>query len=135
MSIKISDLSDNTLARIGLEAHAKAKKSKYHAVPVDWDGIRFDSTAEAAYYGQLRLRLKAGEIAHVDVHPVVSLPGGVRWKLDFLVWPADSSAPYYVDVKGVVTQDFRTKRKLFEGCHPARLLVVKKAGKGWEELT
>jgi hypothetical protein len=47
---------------------AKPKKpSKYRNVPVTVDGIRFASKREAAYYCELKLREKAGEVSGLSL--------------------------------------------------------------------
>ena len=48
-----------------------AKPSKYRNTPVTVDGIRFDSKREAAYYSELKIREKAGEVGGVEDGPMV----------------------------------------------------------------
>ena len=44
---------------------AAQRPQKYGAEPVVVEGIRFDSTVEAARWGELLLRERAGEITHL----------------------------------------------------------------------
>jgi len=39
--------------------------AKYRNVKTQLDGLTFDSKAEAAYYAELKLREKAGEVRHI----------------------------------------------------------------------
>lgn len=113
------------------QALKKAKKnSKYCAVRQQIDGFKFDSKAEASMY----LDLKSDpNVQHIDIHPKVSLPGGVTLSVDFIVWR--ESGPEAIEVKGFETQDFKTKRKLFNQFHPlAPLQVLKKTRAGWESI-
>jgi len=102
--------------------------SKYFARLQKIDGFTFDSQMEAARYEYWRLYLKAGEILHLDVHPVVTLPGAIRWTLDFCVWVRLENGRglhcIYEDVKGFATPDFKMKRRLFDSHHPAAPLQV-----------
>lgn len=55
--------------RLGIGGMGHRKETKYHNQHVVVDGHRFDSKAEAAYYGELLLREKAGEVESIEVHP------------------------------------------------------------------
>jgi hypothetical protein len=60
-------LTDRDAAYVqGGLAHAR---SKYHNCPVEVDGVRFDSKAEAARYGELKILERADEIHYLEVHP------------------------------------------------------------------
>ena len=117
-------------------------RNKYRAVKVKGCphcGRTHDSKAEAsecAYLHMLMMDLTEG-IVHIDAHPTVTLPGNIRWVLDFCVWYSNycfgpqgvecgGKHPVYIDVKGVLTEGFRLKRKLFDKHHPAAPLVCVK---------
>jgi len=113
-------------------------RNKYHAVATTIDGHKFDSKVEAARY--VYLKMLPG-IEHIDVHPVVTLPGGVRWQLDFGIWGANADGTLilrYEDVKSPPTAaktEFRRARQQFDECHPARPLnVVIRKGKCWHNI-
>lgn len=129
------------------KALKQPKRSKYNARRCEMDGIRFDSLAEREFYALL----KADKgVVHIDVHPTITLPGGIRYKPDFLVWrsgwtaidnvgflPPDTDAlrGEIIEVKGKVLPEFRRLRKLFDASHPlAPMRVVRKDGKFWEWL-
>lgn len=122
-----------------LRAIISKKRNKYGAIKTEVDGIKFDSKMEAEYYQILKA---SPETIHIDCHVPVTLPGGIRYKVDFIVWEKYDLNPDYgdikpraIEIKGKVTQDFRTKRKLFDAFHPLRPLEVytKKSGK-WVEI-
>ncbi|HCU25453.1 MAG TPA: hypothetical protein DF383_10590 [Deltaproteobacteria bacterium] len=124
------------------------KRSKFNAVRCEIDGHIFDSKMEAEYY----LLLKSDpEVFYIDVHPIISLPGANRYKLDFIAYRGiPDPGPHIpgfrvmgrlltqiepVDVKGVIKPEFRIKRKLFDQYHPlAPLVVPTKTRKGWEAV-
>lgn len=105
------------------------KANKYGAKKITIDGWKFDSEVEAARY----LFLKADpEVLYVDVHPVLTLPGGIRFKADFIAWPLDSHESARVeDVKGMrPSTDFWRLKQMFDFHHPLRPLVVVRRVKG-----
>jgi hypothetical protein len=103
--------------------------SKFHAVPVDLDGLRFDSKAEAARYGELKLLEAAGVIAGLRVHPRYLLVEKARVNgenLRAVVYEADfeyteAGVKVAEDVKGgkaTQTAIFRLKAGLFKRAYP-----------------
>lgn len=99
--------------------------NKYHAVKTTVDGITFDSKAEARRYGELKLMHRAGEIRGFGIQPSFVLSGGIRYRPDFIVCGKDGTV-WAEDVKGVETQAFKLKRKLWEKEYPwLPLRVVK----------
>lgn len=112
--------------------HSLKGKNKYGAMKCEADGIKFDSKAEREYY----LLLKADkEVVHIDVHPIITLPGGIRYKPDFLVYQRLENLRWaqFHEVKGIVKPEFKRLRKLFDATHPlAPMVVVRKTKKGWE---
>ncbi len=92
-------------------------------------GFTHDSKVEARRCVYLHDLVKAGVFAHVDVHPVVTLAHGIKWRLDFAVYAPESSGGgmCYEDVKGgPETEGFKLKRKMFNAVHPmARLHAVR----------
>ena len=84
---------------------AKPKRSKYRAVSVVVDGIRFDSKGEAVRWEQLKLRQRAGEIWNVKRQVRFPLhAAGDGMKIGEYI--ADFT---YCDKKshGVVVEDFK----------------------------
>ena len=95
--------------------------SKYGNRKVKLDGYTFDSKAEARRYGELKMLYQAGEIHKLQVHPRYKLLDpfevkGVKYR--GIVYEADFSytengVQVVEDVKGMKTQVFRIKEKLF----------------------
>ena len=111
------------------------RKSKYNNQKTMVDGIKFDSKKEADYYIHLKLLKKAGEIKDIGLQQrFVLQPGfkknGVKYQpityiADFVITNNDGTTEV-VDVKGVETQVFKIKKKLFEYMYPdLNLKVVK----------
>jgi len=92
----------------------KAKQNKYRNIKTEVDGIIFDSKAEARRYGELKLMAKANEIMGFGIQPSFVLPGGVRYRPDFIVCGKDGKV-WCEDVKsaGTLTEGFKIKHKLW----------------------
>lgn len=103
---------------------AEMTRNKYRAKPVEIDGIRFDSMAEARFYGALMLRKRAGEVAEIEIQPrfpiaidgepVRALPNkkghkgrALEYRADFAF--DDGGKRRVVDVKGMDTPVSRLK--------------------------
>lgn len=96
---------------------------KYHNTPTEIDDIRFDSKAEAGRYLTLKALKASGNILWFSRQPSFLLPGGVRYMPDFLV--CDAAGLIWVeDVKGVETEAFKIKKKLWENAFPGLELRV-----------
>jgi len=98
--------------------------NKYRATEAMRDGIRFDSTKEARYYDNLKWRRQAGEIAMFLRQVPFHLPGNVKYVVDFMEFHADGSV-HFVDVKGMETAQFKTKKKLVEALYPVEIELIK----------
>ena len=96
---------------------------KYHNTPTEIDGIRFDSKAEAGRYLTLKALKASGNILWFSRQPSFLLPGGVRYMPDFLVCGA-AGLIWVEDVKGVETEAFKIKKKLWEDAFPGLELRV-----------
>lgn len=114
---------------------APARKNKYNNQKTIVDGIEFDSKKEADYYIHLKLLKKAGEIKDIGLQQrFVLQPGfeknGVKYQpityiADFVITNNDGTTEA-IDVKGVETQVFKIKQKLFEYMYPDLSLKVVK---------
>ena len=90
------------------------------------DGIRFDSCAEADRYRVLRLRERAGEISDLELQPkFVLLPAferngtkyrAITYRGDFAY--IENGRSIVEDVKGMATDLFKVKEKLFRYHYP-----------------
>jgi hypothetical protein len=98
--------------------------SKYNNKRVQADGYTFDSKVEYQRYQELRLLERAGTICDLQVHPVYELlptftdrtgkrHAPVRYEADFSYCECVSGRGVVEDVKGVRTEVFRIKMKMF----------------------
>ncbi|PAE17271.1 hypothetical protein CHH91_04495 [Virgibacillus sp. 7505] len=121
-------------------------RSKYGAKKVTLDGHTFDSKAEAHFYQYTKLRLKAGDIQAYELQPRYLLQEAFKhqgksiqkmeYVADFLITHNDGSQEV-VDVKGVETEAFKIKKKLFYKRYPdlkLSLMTYKHELGGWIEL-
>ncbi|MEK4029391.1 DUF1064 domain-containing protein [Pseudobacillus sp. FSL P4-0506] len=108
-------------------------RSKYGSKKVGVDGIAFDSKAEAKYYEHLK-RLQANEqILFFRTQPRYLLQEAfmkngvthrkIEYVADFEVHKKDGSIEV-IDIKGVETEVFKIKRKLFEKRYPHTLSLL-----------
>ena len=112
---------------------APKKKSKYGNIRTEVDGIKFDSKKEAEYYCQLKLLKQAGEIRDFGLQPKFVLQEGfekdgkkyspITYYADFVVDNLDGTTDI-IDIKGVETQVFKIKQKMFEYKYPDKNLKV-----------
>lgn len=87
------------------------------------DGIKFDSKAEAARYLELLLLEKGKIICGLKLQPKYLLQGSFRhngkceraihYVADFSYYECDTEKEVVEDVKGVETDVFKIKRKMF----------------------
>jgi len=113
----------------------KPVKNKYNNRKTIVDGITFDSKKEADFYCQLKLLKQAGEIKDFGLQEKFELvptfrKNGTTYRAityiaDFVIENNDGTMEV-VDVKGVETQVFKIKKKLFEYRYPdLKLKIVK----------
>lgn len=117
-------------------------KNKYGNKKVEVDGITFDSALEARYYKHLKLLKKQGIVKDFELQPKFELLESfkkngktyraITYNADFKVEYADGRIEV-IDVKGMVTQQFELRRKLFEYRYPYELKVItySKIDGGW----
>lgn len=98
---------------------------KFQAVAVNDDGHRFSSKLEYKYCKYLELLQKAGEVVFFLRQVPFHLPGGVKYVCDFAVFYNDGRCDF-VDIKGVETAEFKTKKRLVEAIYPVRISVIRK---------
>jgi hypothetical protein len=93
-----------------------AQRSKYGAKKTVVDGITFDSMAEAARYGALRIVQAAGLIKDLRLQvPYVIVVNGkkiCRYVADFVY--IENGKEVVEDVKGMKTPVYNLKKKLME---------------------
>lgn len=99
--------------------------NKYHNQKTIVDGITFDSKAEARRYCELKMLKAAAKIQWFWPQPSFVLPGGIRYRPDFIVRGSDGQI-WVEDVKGVETKEFKLKRKLWDEFYPGLPLKILK---------
>lgn len=107
-----------------------ASKNKFGAKRTVVDGITFASKREAAYYCELKLREKAGEVSDVEMQRPFALVAGVghlvgTYRADFTFQDHVSGCWRVIDVKGHDTALSRFKRKFVEALHGVKVEVVR----------
>ena len=85
----------------------------------------FDSKLEFSVYNILLLRERAGEIKDIKSQQSVDLTAGIRWRVDFSFIDVKSMALVYAEAKGVVTEGYRLKLKLFKHYRDEKLEIWK----------
>lgn len=105
------------------EVRKKIKRSKYRNAETVVDGIRFDSKKEAVRYGQLKIRLKLGEIGllerqkHYLLIEANETERKCEYVADFVYWDIKTGKQIVEDVKSSMTRKLPTyimKRKLMK---------------------
>lgn len=109
-----------------------APRSKYHAVPVWVDGIRFASTREARRYGELKILERIGQIRDLTLQPSFELhaPAAIEghrkvigvYRADFAYATKDGTI--IEDTKGVRTSLYTWKKKHVEIEYGVRIVEV-----------
>lgn len=111
------------------------KANKYKNKPVVIDGIRFDSQKEGIRYKELKLLERAGLIKEIklqtsfELQPSFSKNGNkfraITYRADFDYITKDGKH-IIEDVKGIQTDVFKLKHKLFEYHYPElELRIIK----------
>ena len=103
--------------------NGKIRKTKYRANKTSIDGHTFDSQKEAEFYNELKLRLKAGEIAGFCLQPIFVLAPGLKYKADFIIFNNNETTEI-IDVKGFKTKEYIAKKKVFEDKYNLKIKEV-----------
>lgn len=98
-------------------------RHKFNAVKTECDGIGFDSKKEARYYEELKARQASGDVLFFIRQVGLDLPGGVKYRVDFVVFRADGTVEF-VDVKGMKTPMYAMKKKQVEAQYPIKIKEV-----------
>lgn len=105
-------------------------RSKFGAVKTELHGHRFDSKAEARYYGELLLRVKLGEIQDLALHPTWDLTvNGVkigRYTADFSYVDCATGEFVVSDVKGYPSRDYLLRKKLMKALHHIEIQEIRR---------
>lgn len=102
------------------------KRSKYGNRKVEYQGWKFDSQLECDYYRHLQLLAKAGEIAFIMRQIPFHLAPGSKLVVDFMVRDAVTGQIRFIDTKGMITREAKTKIKLAEHLYDVQIEIVKR---------
>jgi len=96
-------------------------RRKYRNQPVEVDGHRFASKAEARRYGELKLLMQAGKIKALSLQPdyTITINGEkiCTYRGDFTYFDPERGKMVIEDVKGAPpTPVFKLKKKLMKAC-------------------
>jgi len=105
----------------------KAKKSKYKAKKVVFDGIKFDSIKECNRYKQLLLMQKAGEVVKIELQPrydiIINSNFCGFYKADFKLYYSDGRIDIE-DVKGMKLPIYNLKKKIVEAMYNIKIIEI-----------
>ena len=107
-------------------------KRKYNNRKIEIDGYTFDSRLEADFYLRLKPLVKIGKIKELKIHPRYLLQEGftkngkhyqpIYYIADFEALYDDGTVVIY-DTKGMRTEVYKIKRKLFEYRYKDKTIV------------
>ena len=110
--------------------------NKYHNRKITIDGYIFDSIAEGNRYAELKILLKQGLIKDLKLQPKYRLQdsfkkNGITYRqidyiADFEYFDAKLGGIVVEDVKGIETEVFKIKKKLFEKKYPDLSLTIRR---------
>ena len=107
----------------------KKNNSKYNAKKIKVDGISFASKKEADYYVTLKLLTKSKEIKGFCMQARFVISNGteenkaIEYVTDFIVFENDGTYKI-IDTKGIQTDVFKLKMKLFKEKYPGLYVTV-----------
>ena len=108
----------------------KKKRTKYGSRRQKVAGVSYDSTLEIDYHSQLIFMEKAGQISNLEYHceTVYLSDARIGYEPDFTF--TEKGRKVYVDTKGVATEVFNIKMRLWRFYGPGPLRIVKRATRG-----
>ena len=109
------------------------KKSKYGAKKTTVDGVVFDSKAESIYYLQhkndKRMTMQEKFVLMDKFRLNGKLYREIAYKADFVFRNENNEIIKVVDVKGVLTTEFKIKAKLFANRYGIPITIAKKVAR------
>lgn len=101
---------------------------KYHNKKIQEDGLKFDSKLEWIRFRQLKLLVRAGLIKDLQTQVKYELQEGfkkngityrpITYIADFVYTEVKTGKKVIEDTKGVITDVYKIKKKLFEKRYP-----------------
>ncbi len=111
MSDDVKRLNPELAAVMGGSSQGQ-RPSKYGNVRTEMDGESFDSGKEATDAAKFKLAVRSGEYVAYFHHVRFPLQGGIWYEADHVLINNDLTVTV-LDSKGVLTKEFKLKRKLF----------------------
>jgi Protein of unknown function (DUF1064) len=112
--------------------------SKYGAIPVEIDGVRFASKAEGRRYAELKLAESAGIIRDLKLQPRFPFEIGGELMFtyvgDFVYDDVQTKIKVVEDVKGVQTPVYKLKKKIIEKYYGIKITEIHHAEKNKKGL-
>lgn len=103
-------------------------RHKYGAKRTEYNGQKYDSKKEAIYAQKLDAFIKSGKLLFFLRQVPMSLPGNVKYRIDFLEFWAPSGSDQgdvvFTDVKGYMTPMSKLKIKQVEELYNIRINLV-----------
>lgn len=97
--------------------------SKYRAVRIEIDNIKFSSKKEGRRYQELKALQHAGDVKFFLRQTPFHLPGKTRYVLDFMVFWENGNVTFE-DTKGFRTQVYKLKKRMVEELYPIKILEI-----------
>ena len=115
-------IDNNTYKKL-LGNSIDVKQNKYKNKKVIYDGIKFDSNREMAYYIKLKMLEQKGIIKDLklqksfELQPSFKINGKtyqkITYKADFSYISVEDNKLHVIDVKGFKTEVYKLKKKMF----------------------
>lgn len=103
-------------------------KHKFNALSCELDGIKFSSKKERAYYNHLKWLKQEGKILFFLMQVPFSLPGNIKYRLDFMeFWAPVGVEPgeiVFTEVKGFKTPIGQLKIAQCEEIYGIKINVI-----------
>lgn len=99
--------------------------TKYRSIRTEYNGISYQSKAEARYAWKLDQAIKSGTLKFYLRQVGFDLPGKKRYFVDFIEFWDDGEVKF-TDVKGYMTPVARIKIDQTEDLYPVKINVVKR---------
>jgi hypothetical protein len=117
-------MSEQQLAELQKASGMPVKKeSKYHAVHVEIDNIKFASKKEGRRYEELKALKHLGDVKFFLRQTPFHLPGKTKYLLDFMVFWKNGNVTFE-DTKGMRTQMYKLKKRQVEEIYPIKILEI-----------
>lgn len=109
-------------------------KTKYHNKKVVYNGIKFDSKKEMKRYVELKLLEKNGAISNLELQPKFLLQPSyinaenkkiraIYYVADFYYYDNEMKKYVIEDTKGIKTDVYKLKKKMFEYIYKGRTIT------------